>query len=433
MHDAESADVRRWEQVFLQAVSESGQELLDLAGALIKAPSENPPGDCSQVATVIADHLQRNGVDVHIENAGDGRLTVFAQRDHGEGKRLVFSGHHDVVPVGDRARWSFDPFAGDVVNGELRGRGASDMKGGLAGLIHAFVLLERLGLPHRGALALMAVPDEETGGARGTDYVLDQLLPCGADGAIIGEPAERTSPTIGQKGSNWFRLRFKGRPGHGSLQPVHGTNANLLAARAAIALQRLWEMEAHPDPAAIDLIDLSAKRVEMREGYQEGVGEVFRRVTVNIGTLRGGSAANVVSDTCVMEVDTRVPIGLARAEVLDRVLELLADEGIEAQLEPIGFCSEPNWTHPQDDVVVATMSALQELVDPGAEAVLQWASSDARCFRQRNIPVLQYGPATLHTIHGFDERCPADDVILAAKVYGLAAIRFLGIKKGNQS
>lgn len=425
-------DTATWEQRVLDQIDARADELIGLASALIRTPSENPPGDCTDVARVIERYLADHDVPVEVHDAGDGRLNVISHLRSAhpteDARHLVLSGHHDVVPVGDVSRWSFPPFSGDVVDGYLLGRGASDMKAGLAGVIFTYALLHQLGVPLAGDVSLASVSDEEAGGPLGADWVLDRRLLDGATGAIIAEPAERTHPTIGQKGSNWFRMTIHGQPGHGSLQPVHGVSANLLAARAIIALQGLWDMETHPDEDVKPLIELSKVHAEDREGYDPGVSAVFEHVTINIGTIRGGSSANVVADTCVVEVDTRVPIGLSRQEVLTRVRELLAEEGIEAEIEPIGFCSEPNWTLASDPVVSTLVAALRELSgDPETSGVLQWASSDARTFRSHGIPVLQYGPAELATIHGFDERVQVADIVLAAKTYALTALRYVGL------
>lgn len=420
---------QEWEDLVLSAIDDSSTGLLDFAGLLIRTPSENPPGDCTDVARTIAAHLEGAGVTIETHDAGTGRVSIVAH--HGAGhctdRHLVFAGHSDVVPVGDVDRWSFPPFVGDIADGYLRGRGSSDMKAGLAGLIHAFVLLRDLGVPLAGKLSLAAVPDEETGGRLGADWLLDQGALDGATGAVIAEPAERDHPTIGQKGSNWLRLTFRGEPGHGSLQPLHGINANLLAARAVMTLQKLWGMEPQQPEELKELLEESKIYAEKREGYGAGIGDVFEHVTINIGTINGGSSTNVVSDTCVVEIDTRVPIGLSREEVNQRVHELLQAEGIEAEIEPIGFQSEANWTPPTDPVVQELVGALRELSSPEAAGVLQWASSDARTFRSHGIPVLQYGPAELSTIHGLDERAPVENVILAAKTYALTAIRYLGL------
>lgn len=439
-----------WEARVLDEVERTRDELVQLAGDLIRIPSENPPGDCTEIGTFIADHLRANGLDPQVLDAGEGRLNIVVHRaaagagtaagsDRTDGlqaatsaRHLVLAGHTDVVPVGDLSRWTFPPFAGDVVDGYLRGRGASDMKAGLAGIIHTLVVLHRLDVPLGGTLSLAAVPDEEQGGPRGADWLLDQGVLDGATGAVIAEPAERTHPTIGQKGSNWFRLTIEGKPGHGSLQPLNGVNANLLAAKAIVSLQQLWDMSPSAPEEVRELIERSKTFAEEREGYAPGIGAVFEHVTVNIGTVNGGTSSNVVADRCVVDVDTRVPIGLTRAEVLARVEELLAEAGVEATIEPIGFRSEPNWTLPTDPIVSVLVDALRELSgDPTAEGVLQWASSDARTFRSHGIPVLQYGPAELATIHGFDEKAPVADVVLAAKTYALTTLRYLGVAEAH--
>ncbi|PDQ35957.1 MAG: succinyl-diaminopimelate desuccinylase [Candidatus Lumbricidophila eiseniae] len=422
---------REWEQRLLGAIDESSPELLALAARLIRTPSENPDGDCTAVAELIVTHLSAGGIAPDTFDPGQGRVSVLAHlgEKRPDDRHLVFAGHSDVVPIGDSARWSFPPFAGDIVDGYLRGRGASDMKAGLAGLIHVFMLLRSLKVPLAGKLSFVAVPDEETGGQGGADWLLDQGVLAGADGGVIAEPAERTHPTIGQKGSNWFRLTLRGQPGHGSLQPIHGRSANLLAARAILALQQLWAMVPHPPEELRQLIQESKVAVEEREGYGPGIGAVFDHVTINVGTVTGGTSTNVVADTCTVDIDTRIPIGLTQHEVLARARELLAAENIEATIEPLGMLSEPNWTAPTDPIVVTLVGALRDLTDPGASGVLQWASSDARTFRRHGIPVLQYGPAELSSIHGYDERVPVESVILAAKVYAVTAIRYLGLRE----
>jgi len=418
-----------WEGLVIDEIDARSDELLDLAGDLIRIPSENPSGDCTAVAAYVDSWLTGHNLPSTVLDAGDGRINVLSRHDGqaDAARHLVLTGHYDVVPVGDVSRWSFPPFAGDVVDGFLRGRGASDMKAGLAGALLVHEILTKLAVPVAGPVTFLAVADEEMGGPRGADWVLDNGHLDGVTAGIIAEPAERSHPTIGQKGSNWFRLTIDGKPGHGSLQPLHGVNANLLAARAIVALQKLWDMVPDAPEDVRDLIQSSRDYAEEREGYGPGIGEVFEHVTINIGTISGGTSSNVVADRAVVEIDTRVPIGLSRDQVNTRVREILAEEGIEAVIEPMGFCSEPNWTHPDEPIVTELVGAIRSLSDPEAKGVLQWASSDARTFRSHGIPVLQYGPAVLATIHGFDEMAPAADVILAAKVYAITALRYLGL------
>lgn len=421
-----------WEQRITDEMDRRSDELLQLAGDLIRIPSENPDGDCTEVANFTAGWLRDRGIDCELFDEGDGRVNAVAHLDGAEtGERhLALSGHYDVVPVGNHDRWTFPPFAGDVVDGWLRGRGASDMKAGLAGTMFAMVVLKDLQVPFRGKVTFAGMCDEEGGGPCGTPTVLDQGHLEGVTGAVIGEPSERAFPTIGQKGCNRLHLTFDGVPGHGSLQPLHGTNANLLAAKAVLALQKLWDMTpVVDDPELLQLIKDSKIYAEEREGYEPGISRVFEHVTINIGTMSGGTGVNVVADHAEVDIDTRIPVGLTRDEVNRRVTEILEEEGIPATVEDVGFKSDPNWTLPSDPIVSSLVEVLQDIADPEAMGVLQWASSDARCFRQHGIPVLQYGPAELATIHGYDERCRADQVILATTVYARTAVRYLGLQE----
>ena len=193
-----------------------------------------------------------------------------------------------------------------------------------------------------------------------------------------------------------------------------------------LALQRLWDMEPDTPADVRPLIEASKRYAIEREGYGQDIGAVFEHVTLNVGTIHGGSSTNVVADRAVAEFDSRIPIGLTAAQVDAQITRILAEEGIVATVEPLGFRSEANWTLPSDPVVESLVSTLRDISDPQAEGVLQWASSDARVFRRHGIPVLQYGPAELTTIHGFDERVKAEDVVLAARVYAETTLRYLG-------
>jgi succinyl-diaminopimelate desuccinylase len=417
-----------WEDTLLAAVDERADELLGLAGDLIRIPSENPPGEAGEIGGFIARYLAERGLATSTHDAGDGQLNVVARAPRPAGsadRHLVLCGHADVVPVGDRSRWDFDPFAGDVVDGYIRGRGASDMKAGLAGILFVAGLLAEHKVPLGGELTVLSVPDEETGGVAGVPWVLDQGIIQGATAAVIAEPSGPANPTIGQKGSCQFEVHLTGEPGHGSLAPMSGQSAIVTATRAIEALQGLFEMRPEPLPADLrEAVAVSKRYVATRE--QGEFGAAFDHATINIGTIAGGTAINVVADRCVFTVDSRVPFGLTRDGVLAQARRLLDEAGIQAEFVERGSRSEANWTPPTDPIVATLVGAVTDVVDPDAYGVLQWATSDARWFRRAGVPVLQYGPAYLPSIHGFNERAPVEQVINAAKVYALTAVRYLG-------
>ncbi len=407
----------------IAAVEANRQELIELVCRLIQFPSENPPGDSTPISQYIADYLGTFGIETDWHEAAPNMWNLISRIGQpNKDNTLIYCGHTDVVPAGDRAKWEFDPFSGKVQDGWILGRGASDMKGGLAGIIFAMTILKRLNIELPGELVLAIVPDEETGGELGVPWLLERKLIAG-QGCMIAEPSSPLHPTLGQKGACWFRVTVKGTPAHGSLAPIAGKSAILDAIRAIEAIRKVWDYKVNIPEQMKPIIEIS--RVYMEENERIEYKEILERISVNIGTIHGGTKSNVVADTCTVEVDCRLPFGITGDEVLAFVHSELKALDIDYELETFGFRSNANYTDPQDPVCRAIVDNISYVTGDRAYGVLQWASSDARHFRDYHIPVLQYGPAYLPSIHNFNEKVLVEDVIRCAKVYAAAAIDFL--------
>ena len=406
----------------IQLVEENREELIELAAKLLQIPSENPAGDTREISAFIKDYLAKNKIETTSFEPDPNRFNLLAKVGQRSGPQLIYCGHSDTVPVGDLSQWDFDPFAGDIHEGYLRGRGASDMKTGLAGLIFAAVLLKRHQIPLQGGLTLAIVPDEETGGEFGVPWLLDNQHLQG-DGCLIAEPSSALHPTIGQKGSCSFRLTVKGTPGHGSLAPFVGDNAIVNALAAIEQIRRVSELKPTIPEELKPLLATSNSYLAQRENPQ--MAGIFETVTCNIGTIQGGTSSNVVADTCVVEIDCRVPFGIQRSAVMAFIHDKLDQLNIDYTIEDTGAKSDANYTLAADPVCAAVIENIATVTGQDAYGVLQWACSDARHFRHHHIPVLQYGPAELSTIHGFNERVKVEQVVDCAKVYLLAAIDFI--------
>ena len=116
-------------------VEKNKEELLKLCSDLIKIPSVNPPGDVEEIVEYICNYLKEHNVSYEVLRPTPGTPDIVARYGNPNGKKLILNGHCDVVPIGDRNRWAFDPFSGEIKDGKILGRGTSDMKCGLAGLI----------------------------------------------------------------------------------------------------------------------------------------------------------------------------------------------------------------------------------------------------------------------------------------------------------
>ncbi|UUX33405.1 M20 family metallopeptidase [Fundicoccus culcitae] len=411
-------------QQVVQAIEDQQRDLLDLCSKLIQINSENPPGDSTEITEFIKTYLEEAGLAVEIHESAPLQYNIISKYGSESGKKLIYCGHTDVVPVGNLDKWDFDPFSGEIKDGFLLGRGASDMKAGLGGLIFATTLMKKLNISLPGQVILAIVPDEETGGENGVPWVLNKGLVSG-DGALIAEPSSKYNPTIGQKGSYWFKLDVYGEPGHGSLSPIIGGNAIVDMMRAIERIQTLFTLDFDMPDEMRELVETSKRYMREVETEREAFQPILEHISCNIGKIEGGTKANVVPESCSVEIDCRLPFGVSEDFVTQYITDELDKLGIDYKMERFGFRSEANYTSPQDPVCRAVVDNLQEISGHEAYGVMQWASSDARHFREHNIPVLQYGPATLSTIHGYNERVEVDKIVLATKVYGAAIIDFL--------
>ena len=176
----------------LEAVDDRRDDLIDFAQNIVSIPSENPTGSEKEVAGAIHEHMKGLPLDdVQLLSKVPERPNVVGTfKGIGEGKRLLFNGHTDVVPVSDaeRPEWKADPYGAEIIEGELYGRGAADMKGPIASMLYAAVALKDAGANIKGDLALAFTSSKETGGHFGARYICEEGLG-NADACIIGEPS----------------------------------------------------------------------------------------------------------------------------------------------------------------------------------------------------------------------------------------------------
>ncbi|KWX88394.1 succinyl-diaminopimelate desuccinylase, partial [Paenibacillus riograndensis] len=184
-----------WKSKVLSAIDAEQEQLLELCSQLIRFPSENPPGDSRDISSFIMEYLKQAGIDTEVHPATETMLNLVSTLKTGAAepsdKKLIFCGHTDVVPAGDRSRWDFAPFCGDIVDGYLLGSGAADRKAGLAGLIFAMGTLSRLGVHMRGDLDLLVVRNGGTDGHLGEPWVIARGQYMGTASFIAGISGQR--------------------------------------------------------------------------------------------------------------------------------------------------------------------------------------------------------------------------------------------------
>ncbi|WP_371401335.1 M20 family metallopeptidase [Kribbella sp. NBC_00662] len=366
---------------------------------LVRAHGQNPPGEEAATAVVLAAAARDLGLDVRTSPVEPGRDNVSITLAGGNDPGLLLLGHTDVVPVGDG--WTVDPYGGLLRDGRIYGRGASDMKGGLAAALIALAALRDT--PLTGPVELTAVVDEEETGKGIRAYIAEaqrQYVGC-----ITAEPTDLQT-IIAARGDSYLQVSVHGRASHAG-NPDGGANAIYGAAAVVAEIERLHaELATAPHP-------------------------LLGPATWSVGQINGGTGGSIVPAECVVVADRRLLPGESPTEVLAdlgrRVASLrLEDRGLTVELAmPMEM---PAFETAADADLVRITEAAR--LDAGGQP-LPLAGWTAACdggyiARDLDVPVVVLGPGSVTTqAHRADESVPVTELVTAARTYALTALRLL--------
>lgn len=371
-----------------------------LAAELVRLPSENPPGDEARCLELLAARLAAWGWAVERVLSPAGRLNLAASLEFPRpGPWLAMNGHLDVVPAGDPATWSAPPYAGQVREGRLYGRGAADMKAGVAALVWGARLAQLAGQDLAGGLLLHLVSDEENGGQEGSACLVSPDRPQAA-AAIVAEPTG-LNLVVAQRGALWTRLRLLGRAGHGALS---GQGGNAIAALGPL-LTRLAQWR----PA--------------------GEHPLLGKAGLNPGRVRGGERINQAPALCELELDLRYVPGqepeALRRELAALAAEALAGSEVKCELEPM-LLAWPYVLDPADPWLRLVARCATQVRGQAVKTRGIKGMTDARFYVERwGVPAAVLGPGRGAQAHGADEFVEISQVRQAALIYALAAMHSL--------
>lgn len=400
----------------LQYVDDHSGDLITLVSELIQKKSENPTGSQRDVIDYVEAYLKESGIAYEETGCNPDFPCIVAGIGSKTGFSMIINGHVDVVPAGDLSQWDFDPFSGEITETQILGRGTSDMKAGVAGVLFALSILSKKQIPLKGNIRLHIVSDEESGGQFGTQWLCANGYADHADACLVAEPTSMDTIEIGQKGGLLLILKAYGKSAHGSLGNYKGENAILKLSRVLPHVSMLTEIEGHFTERQQKPLRDSQMLAE-KENSIPGLGKVINHVTTNIGIIQGGTRHNMVPDYCEATVDVRLPIGVCKDEierVLEQVIKVSKAEGVEYELQ---YKSDANFTDHEAPIVLAFKKNAEELMGKEVIPAYQWASSDARDYRRLGIPTIQFGPSNTIGIHSYNETVQIQDVITAAKTY----------------
>ncbi len=413
------------------AVDSRRDQLISLTRDLIRIPTLNPPGrHYRDICDYLQAWLEPRGWQCRLHRAkgapGDSaefpRWNLVARRQGARpGQTVHFNSHHDVVEVGHG--WTRDPFGAEVEGDRIYGRGACDMKGGLAASIIAAEAFVATCPDHGGCIEISATADEESGGFGGVAWLAGQGAFAQVDHVIIPEPLHKDRICLGHRGVWWAEIETQGRIAHGSMPFLGDCAVRHMGAVLAEMESTLWPL-------------LAGKHTEMPV-----IPEGARSSTLNINSIHGGAVEQAsdytglptpcVPDRCRIVIDRRFLIEEGLAEVKAEVTALLervkaARPSLLYEVRDL-FEVVPSMTDKTAPVVTTTAAAIQQVLGREAGYVVSPGTYDQkhidRIGKLQNC--IAYGPGILDLAHQPDEWIGIRDMTDSAKVMALVLHKLL--------
>jgi acetylornithine deacetylase/succinyl-diaminopimelate desuccinylase-like protein len=408
---------------------------------LIQAETVNPPGNELPAILVVRDILEQAGFPAGsfqiLESAPNRGNLVARIKGDGSQRPLLLSGHVDVVPV-ERERWSHDPFGGEVINDEVWGRGALDMKGFLAMYLQVFLQIFRQQKSLKRDVILAAIADEENGFKYGSQFLVENhrdlidaeygLTEGGALTVYFGK-AKAYPIQVAEKGVCFLRARASGKPGHGSVP--HGENAVSRLARGLELLRQAGHLPVHITPTFLRMVDAVSGQIRspMRSltgllrypivinnllKVMKGEGRNYLSAlvtnTLSPTMLQAGSKVNVIPSVAEAAIDCRLVPGQTPESV---TREIHAITGSLIELEPVFTTSGAEFS--ADTPLFRLLERRTRQMDPGGMVfpMMMLGATDACQYQKAGITMYGFTPGILPSnlpilqmAHGHDERMP---------------------------
>jgi acetylornithine deacetylase/succinyl-diaminopimelate desuccinylase-like protein len=437
-------------------------EVTDLRQHLIRNACVNDGTEHSgqevRSADLLQTYLEGDGLDIERYEAAPGRTSLVTRIEGTDpsAPTLLLMGHTDVVPA-NPDRWRHDPFGGELIDGEVWGRGAVDMLNLTSSMAVATKRLARAGFRPRGTLVYLAVADEEALGSLGADHLVEHepdavradYVITESGGIPIPSPTGLKLPVIvAEKGSHWAQLRVSGTAGHGS-QPYKTDNALVTAAavvqriaeyQPATEIHDIWrqflEGMEYPDELVGPLLDPDTL-VDACDSLPVGMARQFHACTHTTFAptiAKGGTKINVIPDRVDLQLDIRTLPGHGEAEVRAMLDEALGD--LAPKVELISSHDDPSTTSPIDTPLWDALGRITQAFYEGSKIVpfMTVGATDARFFRR--LGTTSYGFGLFSTdlsfedygsmFHGDDERIDVASLDLSTDMWEALSRDLLG-------
>ncbi len=447
-------------ELIFNEIESKREEYINFLRELIQINSYNPPGNEVNVALKIENYLNQVGIKSEIFLFGNNRANLIAySNDIKENKVLLYNAHMDVVPPGVEEEWDEPPLSASVKRKKIMyGRGATDMKGGLAAMVIALKLLKKHAdtLKLSGTLIVNAVAEEETGGHLGTEWCLENKLKnIKCDFCIVGEPSGLNplpkAIILGEKGHLQLKIITNGKSAHAST-PFLGKNAIYMMSDIIQRLEKLEVIIPAVDPPMSEekikeLISASFpsreifERIYNEQQLLQNVVKALTKFTKSLTMIKGGIKENVVPDRCEAVIDFRTLPGQESENIINAVKSIVSELGFEIRNTSIGSPEDifvsfeiihqaeaSLWKEWEDSKILPLFSKnIEEIYKKKPFYFLFPACSDAHYYRNNGYcpATIIFGPGSAASAHSTNEFIEIEDFINSIKVYAAFACEFL--------
>lgn len=420
--------------------SKAGEEATRLLSAYLKIDTTNPPGNEQKGAEFLAAVLRDNGIEPTILSTTSGRACVYARlKGTGKKRAIILLNHIDVVPA--RAEdWKYPPFAGEIHDGEIWGRGAGDMKGIAITQLEAMLMLKRSGKKLDRDIIFIGTPDEEMGGDYGAKWFVQNHKELVKDAEYLfnegfhiekGDDgkARYWGVDIAEKSALWLKLSASGQAGHASMpMPDSATNELVRALDKVVnrppepvvlpAVREYFKKIATTEPGALKAafadIDNAVKDARLRdEIFKDRLKYPMLMNTVSLTVLKAGYKTNVIPADATAELDCRLLPGVKHEDFIKEIKQLIGNPAVK--IDVLDWQSTPSSPFNTECFeAIKTVAGKEAPGVPVVPVIVPWFT-DSHWFRELGIISYGFEPfevdaAHLATMHGKDERLPVAEL-----------------------
>jgi len=401
------------EKIVLQKIDEMQDEIVKFHQQIVQIPSENPPSKYKEVAKFTENKMKELGLKTQIK-----RNNVIGELNISQGKTLIFNGHYDTVEA--FKNWTKDPFGGEIIDGKIYGRGASDDKSSVTAEIFATKALLNAKINLNGTLILTAVGDEETGGLRGAEYLLSEGLVKG-DACLLGD-ASPDYPFGYTGGTMYITFTIKGKQAHGLgfpdlPAPYRNEHSGINTIERMVKIMNF-------------LLELKKEFLKKESKYPLSDSRRSSVSSVNLAEIHGGNKITTVPDKCYLHCSINTIPEQDIESVKKRILDFVEDfkrqdPDLDISVQ-IPISMEPFTIDDKTDFAKAVKKATMGVFKEERDFKLMMPSCDAHWFQERNIETIIIGSSRAdNNVHSSDEFVYIEDLINTTKLFALTALNYL--------